>query len=83
MVVITGLIIVLLGFLISLIGFLLVAIGAITEKRGEKKDVEAGGVLIIGPIPIIFGTSKRTALISAVIGLVLIVVFIILITLLA
>jgi uncharacterized protein (TIGR00304 family) len=42
------------------------------EDRGSR--VEGGGVLIIGPIPIVFGTSRRAALVAAIIGLVLVAV---------
>ncbi|MGC9121973.1 MAG: TIGR00304 family membrane protein [Thermogladius sp.] len=70
-----GVLIVVLGIAISLVGFLLMLFGALLsgeEDRGNR--VEGGGVLIIGPVPIVFGTSRRAALVAAIIGLVLVAV---------
>ncbi|AFK51816.1 hypothetical protein TCELL_1394 [Thermogladius calderae 1633] len=72
---VVGVFIVVLGIAISLVGFLLMLFGALLsgeEDRGNR--VEGGGVLIIGPIPIVFGTSRRAALVAAIIGLVLVAV---------
>ncbi|WP_434730986.1 DUF131 domain-containing protein [Thermogladius sp. KZ2Tp1] len=73
-----GVLIVVLGIAISLVGFLLMLFGALLSGEEERKNrAEGGGVLIIGPIPIVFGTSRRAALIAAVIGLVLVAVTIV------
>ena len=70
-----GVLIVVLGIAISLVGFLLMLFGALLSGEEDRENrVEGGGVLIIGPIPIVFGTSRRAALIAAVIGLVLVAV---------
>lgn len=57
---------ILLGFMLIFIGIFLVFISSL--KSGGK--VEGGGAVIIGPIPIVFGTSKKalqTVLILAII----------------
>ncbi|MGC9012192.1 MAG: TIGR00304 family membrane protein [Thermogladius sp.] len=70
-----GVLIVVLGMAISLVGFLLMLFGALLSGEEDREDrVEGGGVLIIGPIPIVFGTSRRAALVAAIIGLVLVAV---------
>ncbi len=70
-----GVLIVVLGIAISLVGFLLMLFGALLSGEEDRENrVEGGGVLIIGPIPIVFGTSRRAALVAAVIGLVLVAV---------
>ncbi|AWR99660.1 TIGR00304 family membrane protein [Metallosphaera hakonensis] len=60
-----------LGLLLIFLGFILVfadifisivrASRVQTESREEKEErkTEAGGIIFIGPIPIIFGTSKK------------------------
>jgi uncharacterized protein (TIGR00304 family) len=55
-----GVLIVVLGIGISLVGFLLMLFGALLSGEEDRENrVEGGGVLIIGPIPIVFGTSRR------------------------
>ncbi len=58
-----------LGFMLVFVGVIILTIslilGAVREGRTE---VKGGGVVIVGPIPIIFGTDKSSALIAALIG---------------
>jgi len=49
------------GIALILIGFLLVLIGTLISAFGEG-DVEGGGVIMIGPIPIVFGTGRGATL---------------------
>jgi len=34
------------------------------HEGGTKKSVSTGGVLLIGPIPIVFGTDRRTTILA-------------------
>lgn len=54
------------GFIVILLGVILIISGAFlsTFKEGQDIKIETGGVLLIGPIPIIFGNSKPLILIS-------------------
>jgi len=55
---------VLAGFLLIVAGVLLIFIGMLAgmlRAQGEGTRVEGGGVIFIGPIPIVFGTSKSVA----------------------
>lgn len=45
-----------------------------TRKEG---NVEAGGVIIIGPIPIVFGSSKNISLLMLVLAIVLTIIVLI------
>jgi uncharacterized protein (TIGR00304 family) len=69
---------VLIGMVIILAGFLLVlaaAISARSPEDGDRRDrVRGGGVVMIGPIPIIFGTDAKWASIAIVLAMFLIVV---------
>ncbi|RLG80837.1 MAG: hypothetical protein DRO13_02735 [Thermoprotei archaeon] len=52
----------------------LILVGSI---RSNKREVEAGGAVIIGPLPIVFGTSTRmliTVLILAIILTALVII---------
>jgi len=65
------------GFLLALAGFAL-AIAAIFVAilRSAKKtgQVRGGGVVMIGPVPIVFGTDKKSARILMLLGIVLMIV---------
>ena len=54
-----------------LIGFAAVFIGTLLSS--QKADF--GGLIMIGPIPIVFGTSPEITLVTMVIGLVMMLVF--------
>ena len=65
------------GFIIVLIGVVIIISGAIlsTFNQGQDSKIETGGVILIGPIPIIFGNSKPLILISIVGALILMIVY--------
>jgi len=62
--------VVLLAFALIVAGFLLMVISLLLAARGNETKSEAGGVIMIGPVPIVFGTSKNAALAAAVAALV-------------
>jgi uncharacterized membrane protein len=62
-----------LGLLVVLAGFVLILLGA-----GAQGGASAGGVIFIGPFPIVFGSGPSglpLALISIVIGAVMVALF--------
>ena len=68
-----------LGMLLIFVGFIIVMLSLIfSHMRPVPEDREAkvsgGGVVIVGPIPIVFGTDKKTALAAAIIGAVLTII---------
>ncbi|MDY6769020.1 MAG: DUF131 domain-containing protein [Candidatus Nanohaloarchaea archaeon] len=58
------------GIGVILLGFLLVIAGSLMAGNGET-DAEAGGVLFIGPIPVVFGSNRGMAGLSLLLGLVM------------
>lgn len=65
------------GIVVLLIGMILIFIGTalqITSKSGETGEFKAGGVIMIGPIPIIFGTDKGMATTAVILAIILMVV---------
>ncbi|KCZ72257.1 TIGR00304 family protein [Candidatus Methanoperedens nitroreducens] len=76
------------GIILIVLGFLLVAFGIVRSAQEserlegrrypedeEKKEsrIRGGGVILIGPVPIIFGSDKRFALIAMILAIVLMV----------
>ncbi|SNQ59297.1 TIGR00304 family membrane protein [Candidatus Methanoperedens nitratireducens] len=75
------------GILLIILGFILIAFSMMrsareseerdAEKGAGEKKVKCGGVILIGPIPIVFGTDKKYALILMVVAIVLMLLAII------
>ncbi len=47
------------GVIVVVVGFVLLLIGTFSQTKGKTK-VEGGGVVFIGPIPIIGATSEKS-----------------------
>ena len=63
------------GMLVIILGFALVFIGTLSQTKGKAK-VEGGGIIFIGPFPIIGGaTSERTFYILLIVSIVLFILF--------
>ena len=62
-----GLLIVLAGFAIGI----LTVIVAIVRSASGTGQARGGGVIMIGPVPIVFGTDKQSARILIILGIVL------------
>ncbi len=72
-----GLMLIVTGIIMIIMGYLAEAAARRPHYPGEEAEgpkVSGGGVVIIGPIPIIFGSDRRMALIAAVVGAALTVV---------
>jgi len=67
------LILVFTGVLLMIIGFLLLLLSIFGETAGRTGEsrVEAGGVIIVGPIPLVLATSTRIAVILLVLAIIL------------
>ncbi|MEM2865912.1 MAG: DUF131 domain-containing protein [Candidatus Hadarchaeales archaeon] len=62
------------GFLLLVVGILLLTLGM--WGMVERGRVEGGGVVVIGPFPIAFGTSETIAKAMAAVGLALALLFV-------
>lgn len=56
------------------IGIMLVFLGSIREGAPSKAEMRGGGVIMIGPIPIVFGTDAETVKVVVALVIVLILV---------
>ncbi len=80
---IKGNIIILSGFLVVLFGISLIIIGTILQSTStntsqgndSSTEIKTGGVILIGPIPIIFGSDKRMAIAGVLMALILMVAY--------
>ena len=75
-----GLTVVFLGLILLTLGLLLEMRKKSEEEQEEKNEqkTEYGGVIFIGPIPIVFGSNKKIAKTMLIIGIVIFVVLMIL-----
>jgi uncharacterized protein (TIGR00304 family) len=69
------------GIVLIGIGILALAIFLLSAKSKGKGNVKGGGVVIIGPVPIVFGTDKKSVktvlLLSIVLTVLLLITFIV------
>uniref|UniRef100_A0A7C4NQI8 DUF131 domain-containing protein n=1 Tax=Ignisphaera aggregans TaxID=334771 RepID=A0A7C4NQI8_9CREN len=56
------------GIIIMIVGFLLVFLGSL---RSEERHVEGGGVIVIGPLPIVIGTNQRISKLLIILAIIL------------
>jgi len=65
------------GVMFVLIGLLILVVGILRHGsiKESKTKIEGGGLLLIGPIPIIFGTSRGILIAMMIILIALIIVF--------
>lgn len=67
-------VLILAGLVLIVVGFALVFIGTIAGS--ESGNYEAGGVIMIGPIPIVFGSNRRMAMGAMLLAFLLMVTWI-------
>jgi len=72
-----GEILIISGIALIFIGFLLVFLGTLISALGGEGEVEGGGVIMIGPIPIVFGTSRGAVTLVSILAVLLMVLWII------
>ena len=69
------------GLALVLVGFAVVAVSLLFGGRGGESgrtEVKGGGVVMIGPIPIIFGSDAKWASVAIVLAIVLVLLGIVL-----
>ena len=69
--------IMILGIIVIFIGFIIILL-ALAKAMHSSGRVEAGGVVIVGPIPIVFGTSARATKMVLILAIALTILAIIL-----
>ena len=72
--------IILAGFAVVILGVLMIFIGtALQSSSGSSKtEIHTGGVIMIGPIPIIFGNDRGLVVMGVIFAVVLMIIYFIL-----
>lgn len=60
------------GVVLVLVGIGVVAFAVLSGAKRGQTEVRGGGVVMVGPIPIIFGSDTRWASVAIVLAIVLI-----------
>ncbi len=66
--------VIILGILLLIVGTVLLSSGKGDESTKSTSQVRGGGVVMIGPIPIIFGTDKGSVLMVVILAIILMVI---------
>ncbi len=61
------------GLVIALAGFGIIVISLLTEANKSGAQVKGGGVVLIGPVPVIFGSDAKWASVATALAIVLVV----------
>jgi uncharacterized protein (TIGR00304 family) len=67
------------GLALILIGIFAIVIGLLILAFSKSTKIEGGGVVFIGPFPIVFGTNERIVYIVLAITLLLMLIYLFLI----
>jgi len=60
------------GLVLVLAGLGVIAVSLLSEGRRAGSEVKGGGVLMVGPIPIVFGSDSMWASVAIVLAIVLV-----------
>jgi uncharacterized protein (TIGR00304 family) len=69
-----GVLVIILGILLLLVGSVLLSSGKGEESTKSTSQIRGGGVVMIGPIPIIFGTDKGSVMVVVILAIILMVI---------
>jgi len=72
-----GIILIVIGSFLIMLDIILRSTKALTPEGEVKREIRGGGVIVIGPLPIIFGSDRKTALIMGVLGAIIMLILII------
>jgi len=64
------------GLLLIFLGFMLIFITIILKMLRGRVEAKTGGVILIGPIPIIFGSDKDIVRLSIILTILALIIFI-------
>ncbi len=62
------------GIILIILGFIIIVIGTLLNAGGGDGEVKGGGVILIGPIPVAFGTDKRSIIIVLILAIILMLI---------
>lgn len=69
------------GLFVLVVGILLIFLGSMIQSTSSEKskensntEIKTGGVILIGPIPIIFGNDKGMVITGVILGIILMLI---------
>jgi len=63
-----------LGLILVIVGVAIIVLGTLaTAFRAGKGEVKSGGVILIGPFPIIWGSDSKLALAATIIAVIILI----------
>ena len=62
------------GIALIILGFLVLIIGTLLNAEKGEGEVKGGGVILIGPIPIGFGTDRTSMIIVLILAVILMLI---------
>ncbi len=63
------------GVVLVMVGFAFVVISLFRVSGEAKAEIKGGGVVMIGPVPIIFGSDAKWASVAIVLAIILLLVY--------
>jgi len=72
-----GVILIVIGSFLIMLDIILRSTKVLTPEGEVKREIRGGGVIVIGPLPIIFGSDRKTALIMGILGAIIMLILII------
>jgi len=66
------------GILLVLVGLGVMVVATLSRWGKDGADVKGGGVILIGPVPIIFGSDMKWASVAIILAIILIVLTVVL-----
>lgn len=70
----TGLLVIA-GVIIIFLGIILIFLGTILQSDSKDTEVKTGGIILIGPIPIIFGNDKGLIITGVIFAIIIMVIY--------
>jgi uncharacterized protein (TIGR00304 family) len=62
------------GFALILAGVAVIVVGTLMSSKDRQHKAEGGAVVLVGPIPIVFGSNAKWASVAIALAIVLIVI---------
>lgn len=69
-----GLFVLVIGILLIFLGSMIQSTSSENSKENSNTEIKTGGVILIGPIPIIFGNDKGMVITGVILGIILMVI---------
>ena len=66
------------GLVLVLVGIGVVALAMLSGAKRGRTEIKGGGVVMVGPIPIIFGSDMRWASVAVALAIVLVILTLVL-----